>query len=210
MFLLFLVTSYGTINTHIDLTLVYPALTTLERKTSLLKDLEKSELEVTNMAVIWVIAARDSVKYNYGGSTDRNGEVIKRETRRLPDEFAIGKEYPIISIHRCEYGGIGEQRTEILVPNNEGEMVWLDLGFFRYAVKNAIEMDGQKISEELKGILTKFAESGWNLIDKPAKEYLSGVGDRITLVKALEQADEQCGSCGCEFDPLYKRALELL
>ncbi|HHU78509.1 MAG: hypothetical protein ACOX27_02495 [Caldicoprobacterales bacterium] len=66
------------------------------------------------------------------------------------------------------------------------------------------------MKEELKNILTKFAESGWDLIDKPAMDYLSGVGDKATLVKAIEQADEQCGSCGCEFDPLYKRALELL
>lgn len=64
--------------------------------------------------------------------------------------------------------------------------------------------------EELKTILAKFAESGWDLIDKPAKDYLCGVGNRTELIKAIEQADEQCGSCGCEFDPLYKRALELL
>ena len=30
------------------------------------------------------------------------------------------------------------------------------------------------------------------------------------LIKAVEQADKECGNCGCEFDPLYKRALELL
>ena len=30
------------------------------------------------------------------------------------------------------------------------------------------------------------------------------------LIKAIKLADEQCGSCGCEFDPLYKRALVLL
>jgi sugar phosphate isomerase/epimerase len=66
------------------------------------------------------------------------------------------------------------------------------------------------MNEELKTILAKFAESGWDLINVPAKDYLYGVDNRITLIKAIEQADEQCGSCGCEFDPLYKRALELL
>jgi hypothetical protein len=66
------------------------------------------------------------------------------------------------------------------------------------------------MNEELRTILIKFAESGWDLIDAPAKEYLDGVDNRTTLIKAIEQADEQCGSCGCEFDPLYKRALELL
>jgi hypothetical protein len=40
------------------------------------------------------------------------------------------------------------------------------------------------------------------------KKYLCGVDNRITLLKAIEQADEWCGSC--KFDPLYKRALELL
>lgn len=66
------------------------------------------------------------------------------------------------------------------------------------------------MSEELKTILTKFAESGWDLIDKPAKDHLCGVDNKAILVKAIEQAYEQCGNCGCEFDPLYKRALELL
>ena len=28
-----------------------------------------------------------------------------------------------------------------------------------------------------------------------------------TLIAAVEQADVECGSCGCEFDPLYKEFL---
>lgn len=71
--------------------------------------------------------------------------------------------------------------------------------------------------EELRQIITKFSESGWDVIDAPAKAWLS-VNDKsetdndITskLIKAIEQADKECGNCGCEFDPLYKRALELL
>lgn len=31
-----------------------------------------------------------------------------------------------------------------------------------------------------------------------------------TLVSAIKQADKECGNCGCELDPLYKRAMELL
>ena len=31
-----------------------------------------------------------------------------------------------------------------------------------------------------------------------------------TLAKAIQEADDKCGSCGCEWDKLYKRALELL
>lgn len=70
---------------------------------------------------------------------------------------------------------------------------------------------------ELVKIIEKFAESGWDLIDAPAKAWLSTNGESeadeaVTskLIEAIEQADKECGSCGCEFDPLYKRALELL
>lgn len=64
--------------------------------------------------------------------------------------------------------------------------------------------------EELKIIIEKFVESGWDLISVPAQQWLDGNVDRNALVSALKQADEECGSCGCDLDPLYKRALELL
>lgn len=63
---------------------------------------------------------------------------------------------------------------------------------------------------ELKGILIKFSESGWDLIDSLSKEYLDNEKNKEQLIEAINIADQQCGSCGCEFDPLYKRALELL
>lgn len=70
---------------------------------------------------------------------------------------------------------------------------------------------------ELIVILKKFADSGWELIDAPAKAWLSAnegnkVDEAVTaeLIKAIEQADQECGSCGCEFDPLYKKALTFL
>jgi len=66
-------------------------------------------------------------------------------------------------------------------------------------------------------IITKFSESGWDLIDGPSKVWLeseekSSADASVTknLIQAVEQADVECGSCGCEFDPLYKRALETL
>lgn len=72
-------------------------------------------------------------------------------------------------------------------------------------------------NKELISILEKFAESGWDLIDAPAKAWLTansenGADESITaaLIKAIEQADVECGSCGCEFDPLYKKALAIL
>jgi hypothetical protein len=66
------------------------------------------------------------------------------------------------------------------------------------------------MTEELKNILIKFSESGWDLIDTPAKEYLNGTGNREKLKAAIKQADEECGQCGCEFDALYKKALLIL
>jgi len=68
-------------------------------------------------------------------------------------------------------------------------------------------------NQELTNIVQKFAECGWNVIDAPAKQWL-GVTDctdsTAKLIAAVEQADKECGSCGCEFDPLYKEALNLL
>lgn len=64
--------------------------------------------------------------------------------------------------------------------------------------------------EELVYILTKFAGSGWDLIAEPSKAWLDGNGDLKILLTAIEQADRDCGSCGCEYDPLYKKAIELL
>ena len=63
---------------------------------------------------------------------------------------------------------------------------------------------------ELRIIMEKFAASGWDLIAVPAQEWLNGKADKGALISAIKQADKECGSCGCDFDPLYKRALELL
>ena len=66
---------------------------------------------------------------------------------------------------------------------------------------------------ELLDIIKKFSESGWELIDAPAKKWLEdnkSSNATVKLIKAVEQADKECGNCGCEYDPLYKRAIELL
>ena len=62
----------------------------------------------------------------------------------------------------------------------------------------------------LTEILTRFRDSGWDLIAAPAADWLNGKGDYNALLAAVKQADEECGSCGCDFDPLYKEMLELL
>jgi hypothetical protein len=65
-------------------------------------------------------------------------------------------------------------------------------------------------NEEFTEIIVKFAESGWDLIDEPSKAWLADKKTNEDLRPVIEQAEKECGSCGCEFDPLYKRALELL
>lgn len=64
--------------------------------------------------------------------------------------------------------------------------------------------------EELKSIMEKFVASGWDLISIPAQQWLDGKVDKDILIAAIEQADKECGSCGCDLDPLYKRTLELI
>lgn len=64
--------------------------------------------------------------------------------------------------------------------------------------------------EELKGIMEKFAASGWELIAVPAQQWLEGKANRDSLLGAIRQAEQECGGCGCELDPLYPRALQLL
>ena len=64
--------------------------------------------------------------------------------------------------------------------------------------------------QELNDILVRFVASGWDLIAIPSQKWLDGEKDVHNLSAALEQADKECGACGCELDPLYKRALELL
>jgi hypothetical protein len=79
--------------------------------------------------------------------------------------------------------------------------------------KGEIKMEKNN-HDELIQILTKFAESGWDLIASPSKAWLDGKGNaeinEKELLAAIEQADKECGSCGCEYDSLYKRAIELL
>ena len=64
--------------------------------------------------------------------------------------------------------------------------------------------------EELKSIMEKFVASGWDLLAVPAQQWLDGEADKNALVSAIKQAGKECGHYGCELDPLYKRALELL
>lgn len=63
--------------------------------------------------------------------------------------------------------------------------------------------------EEFTSLIEQFADSGWDLISEPAKAWLAGRESTEALLQAVEEADMECGSCGCDLDPLYKRCLEL-
>lgn len=63
---------------------------------------------------------------------------------------------------------------------------------------------------ELKEILEKFVSSGWELIASPSQAWLDGKENKDELISAIKEANAECGNCGCELDPLYKKALELL
>ena len=70
---------------------------------------------------------------------------------------------------------------------------------------------------ELEEIIRKFACSGYDVIEGPAQKWLDSVNNYLKfkpatreLLAALQKADQECGSCGCEFDDLYKKAIELL
>ncbi len=70
--------------------------------------------------------------------------------------------------------------------------------------------------EMLVEIITKFAESDYEVISGPSKAWLGAMNDgeaskaaAPVLEAALLKAVEECGSCGCEFDPLYKKALAM-
>lgn len=62
---------------------------------------------------------------------------------------------------------------------------------------------------ELRTILKRFSDSGWELLSAPASAYLSGEDCMDELVEAVLQAREECGTCGCEYDALYERFLAL-
>ena len=66
---------------------------------------------------------------------------------------------------------------------------------------------------ELVNIIVKFAISGWDLIEIPAKAWLQKQyksENKIVknLIEAIEKANAECGNCGCEYDSLYKTLLQ--
>jgi hypothetical protein len=63
--------------------------------------------------------------------------------------------------------------------------------------------------DELNVIVNKFIDSGWDLIAEPAKKYLEDKSNKQEFIDAVIEADKQCGSCGCELDPLYKKFIKL-
>ena len=69
---------------------------------------------------------------------------------------------------------------------------------------------------KLAEIIKKFADSEYDVINAASKAWLEAKDDgenskaaAADLEAALLKADAECGSCGCEFDPLYKEALAM-
>ncbi len=70
--------------------------------------------------------------------------------------------------------------------------------------------------DRLTEIIKKFAESGYDVINGASQAWLaakdSGENSKAAaadLEAALLKANEECGSCGCEFDALYREALAM-
>ena len=83
---------------------------------------------------------------------------------------------------------------------------------YGFGMATAIKQRREKLTE----IIKTFADSEYELIAAPAKAWLEVMDDgeaskeaSAKLIAALEQAEKECGSCGCEFDPLYKKALAM-
>lgn len=64
--------------------------------------------------------------------------------------------------------------------------------------------------EKFNMILEHFAASGWDLTAVPSRQWLERSCEKAALISAIRQAEQECGSCGYELDPLYRRARELL
>ena len=83
-----------------------------------------------------------------------------------------------------------------------------------YGLGMAIAMRQRR--EKLAEIVRKLADSDYALVSEPAKLWLASMDDAEgskaaskALTAALEQAVKECGSCGCELDALYKKALAM-
>ena len=51
-----------------------------------------------------------------------------------------------------------------------------------------MQLERSSIIDELKSIMEKFVESGWDLISIPAQQWLDGKYDEYVLTSAIKQA----------------------
>lgn len=70
---------------------------------------------------------------------------------------------------------------------------------------NGTEILYPDLSNILKG-----KEASYRNLYSSFAEYCNKIDGQDILVTAIKQADKESGSCVCELDPLYKKALELL
>lgn len=88
--------------------------------------------------LFYVVAIKESANYNVGGGSALL-EIRKKEVRRLPSSVTIGSIYPVLCIHRHEknllYPEI-DQGTDFLIPDDNGQLIWVDSGLFMFAESN--------------------------------------------------------------------------
>ncbi|HIS03277.1 MAG TPA: hypothetical protein IAA75_05140 [Candidatus Pullichristensenella avicola] len=68
----------------------------------------------------------------------------------------------------------------------------------------------ENAERELRIIIERFADCGWDDLAVPARRFLAGELRRTALREAVERARAACGNCGCALDALYPQALRRL
>ena len=152
-------------------------------------------------------------------------KVIKGNKLNVPIIANSKWSYECELYHSVQVGDTTTYFAEIKNINVDGEILKLDFIDLRqinpvvYSPSNYFtigehlgktgEFSEPLENDELKMILKKFAVSGWDLMAIPSIRYLNGDESKEVLIKAIEEADRECGNCGCEYDALYKRFLQL-
>lgn len=110
--------------------------------------------------------------------------------------------------------------SQLITITRNGERIYLstlemlridNLRFGRIATVKKIETKlNITHASESQAILSWFSQCCWPLLATASQDYLAGKIDKAALLEVMKEADCQCGSCGCEFDALYKKVIAIL
>ncbi|MCL2095874.1 MAG: pyruvate:ferredoxin (flavodoxin) oxidoreductase [Oscillospiraceae bacterium] len=150
----------------------------------------------------------------YSGACAGCGETpyTKLITQLFGDRIYIGNATGCSSI----WGGSAPSTPYCLNKDGKGptwaNSLFEDTAEFSFGMMLAIFQRREKAAMLAK----KLADSGWDVIEGPAKAWLEAFNDgeaskgaSAEFVAALEKAVEDCGSCGCELDAVYKQLLAM-